>query len=257
MVAGVDQHRSVFLRVVFVGRNVKGLTAVELLVVMAMIAILGALLLPALTQAKGSAKTAACKSNLRQLGIALAAYTHDEEFYPPLQHVDEFWMYGWPAHLLPYADNRFLFRCPAAPAKTEWGLETSALGFAFPLNVDAWTPFSYGYNGVGAGSASRYGLGVEAGNKVAAGTVVRPEEMIAIADSDGNGAADAEIMFYKPPFLPRPPYAPGDPHRGGPNVLFCDGHVEWARLSRWIERTDQAARRWNNDNQSHREIWQR
>jgi len=54
-------------------------TLVELLVVIAVIAILAALLLPALAKAKASAKCAACKSNLRQLGIALTMYVGDNQ----------------------------------------------------------------------------------------------------------------------------------------------------------------------------------
>jgi len=57
-------------------------TLVELLVVIAVIAILAALLLPALAKAKASAKCAACKSNLRQLGIALTMYVGDNQKYP-------------------------------------------------------------------------------------------------------------------------------------------------------------------------------
>src|SRR4030095_5292290 len=52
-------------------------TLVELLVVMAIIALLAALLLPAFTRAKAAGKGAVCISNLRQAGIALQIYVQE------------------------------------------------------------------------------------------------------------------------------------------------------------------------------------
>src|SRR5262245_48637240 len=67
----------------FHARSGGGFTLIELLVVVAVIAVLVAMLLPALQNAKGKAHQAACMNNLRQIHVAFANYAIDWNDYIP------------------------------------------------------------------------------------------------------------------------------------------------------------------------------
>lgn len=95
------------------GRTTRGgFTLIELLVVIAIIAILIGLLLPALSAARSSSRTAKCQNNLKQIGTGMTMYSSDHrDYYPrslplpisdPSQASDEsYWEQPWPSNVCP------------------------------------------------------------------------------------------------------------------------------------------------------------
>jgi prepilin-type N-terminal cleavage/methylation domain-containing protein/prepilin-type processing-associated H-X9-DG protein len=103
-------------------RAAHGFTLVELLVVIGIIAVLIAILMPALQQARAEARKLECLSNMRQLGIAMMGYFGENQGFLPYQATDQVLTFNtaganenWLASLLPYLNNNIhVLVCPDA-----------------------------------------------------------------------------------------------------------------------------------------------
>jgi prepilin-type N-terminal cleavage/methylation domain-containing protein len=104
----------------------KAFTLIELLVVIAVIAILAALLMPALQRARDEARKAACKNNIHSIGMALSTYrqAHGEDFPLTLDvnAPDNRWCNPWGRLLSEgHVDSQDVFACPNAAGEISVG----------------------------------------------------------------------------------------------------------------------------------------
>lgn len=200
------------------------LAAGALLVFIAMIGILAAILLPALSRAREAARRAECQNNLKQVGMYLLMYaSENEDQLPPVDLDRAGIMFDLEDVYPDYLSDLRVFICPSGPNS---GLDSNAVieegaelnhDYFFITHVVRNEQEAQGYlQAVFDAKESGIPLGDEI--ELADGTIL---SRIRFSDSDWNGVPDSEI----PVLVER-----GHNHvPDGYNVLYLDGHVEFSR----------------------------
>ena len=218
-----------------------GFTLVELLVVISIIALLVAILLPALNKARQQAQATVCLANLHQMGLAVLMYADQWDDYIPRGGTGGTWF----QQFMPYLGNQYdrrvgdyrqieIFRCPSWPVAGSGYLGVPNSEQTVCYVVSSWT-FEDGHDEVG----------FEVFDPTKITSYRRPQSTIYIADNESapwrpiianeDDTGIGRLDVFMPSHLPSSDTdgtfdgrrVARDRHSEGCNVLYLDSRAEW------------------------------
>ena len=244
-------------------RAIKAFTLIELLVVIAIIAILAAILFPVFAQAKESAKSTQCLSNLKQLGTAAAIYIndYDDNWVPSYMYFDGPGQPGrihwWNEIIQPYTKSYDVTICPdrkyeltAVPSTDQWSNGHDYMSYAVN-DMQYYGTFgnaaelAWDGNAVNPGGWQESHIGFMHANPQACGGVEAcmingsmlelPADTIYLQDTpEPQGViyneiyADWQVDWAFPAW--NATVDQWDPHHGGTNYVWGDFHAKFKKL---------------------------